>query len=212
MATKHPNGREDRKARFVERYLEHLNAPLAYREAGYVVSTPSTAWTGACRLLRSAKVQALMAARRDGIERRTEITQDRVRLELGRVAFFDPRRLFDTESGKLIDVVKLPGEVAAAISAIEVTSSKDGERVTKVRLCGKVEALDKLCRHLGMYEDKVRIVGLEREISTLPDEELERRIIELGRGEFRTVGHTDAGSAGAVAPALPAAAREEPSR
>lgn len=162
MATKHPNGREDRKVRFVERYLEHLNAPLAYREAGYVVSMPATAWTGACRLLRSAKVQALMAARRVAIEHRTEISQDRVRLELGRVAFFDPRRLFDTETGELIEIPKLPGEVAAAISAIEVTSNKDGERVTKLRLCGKVEALDKLCRHLRMYaEPPAPVVNLQ---------------------------------------------------
>ncbi|MDQ3562733.1 MAG: terminase small subunit [Pseudomonadota bacterium] len=210
---------EKRYETFVDEYLRTLDGPHAYRKAGYKGRSPGVVWTGVSWLLRNPKVQALMAARRAAIERRTEISQDRVRLELGRIGFFDPRRLFD-ETGQFIEVPKLPEEVAAAISSIEVTEIQDGKRnghrgparVTKIRLCSKVEALDKLCRHLGMYEDKVRIVGLEREISTLPDEELEERIIELGRGEYRRVADAEARSAAAAAPALPAAAGKEPPR
>jgi phage terminase small subunit len=128
-------------------------------------------------------VQAALAVRRTAIEHRTQISQDQVRIELGRVAFFDPRRLFDEATGKLIDIVKLPEEVVAAVSSVEITPNKDGEKVTKVRFCSKVNALDNLCRHLGMYEDKLRILGLERELEAMSDEEVHRRLIELERGD-----------------------------
>jgi hypothetical protein len=134
-----------------------------------------------------------------------EISQDQVRRELGRVAFFDPHGLFDTETGKLIDLPKLPEELIAAISSVEITHNKDGEKVTKVRFCSKIEALDKLCRHLGMYEDKLRIGGLERELENMTDEEIDRELIELERGDSERVGVSAAGSAAAATPVLPAA-------
>jgi hypothetical protein len=55
------------------------------------------------------------------------------------------------------------------------------------RLVSKIEALDKLCRHLGMYEDKPRIMGLERELQDMSDEEIDRELIELERGDYRRV-------------------------
>lgn len=133
----------------------------------------------------------------------------RHRIELRRVALFDPRGLFDTETGRLIDVPKLPADVRAAISSVEITHNAEGERVTKVRLVSKIEALDKLCRHLGMYVDKVQEVGLEQELAALSDEEVERRLIELERGYYQRVDDSAAGSAAAAAPVLPAAPEEE---
>jgi hypothetical protein len=130
-------------------------------------------------------VQAALAVWRAAIEHRTQISQDQVRIELGRVAFFDPRRLFDVETGQLLDIPKLPAEVRAAISSVEITHNKDGEKVTKVRFCSKIEALNKLCRHLGMYEDKLRIGGLERELENMTDDEIERELIELERGDYQ---------------------------
>ena len=203
-------GLTPKQSKFVDTYLQTLDAVAAYRAARYRAKTYSAVRASASEILASVNVQAALRERAKKIEHRTEISQDRVRLELGRIAFFDPRRLFDEETGKLIDVPKLPGEVAAAISSVEVTSNKDGERVTKVRFWSKTEGLDKLCRHLGMYQDTLRILGLEKELSTLPDEELERRIIDLGRGEYRAVGDTDTRSGAAAAPALPAAAGKEP--
>jgi hypothetical protein len=110
--------------------------------------------------------------------------------------------LFDTETGRLIDVPNLPAEVVAAISSVEITHNKDGEKVTKVRLCSKVEALDKLCRHLGMYEDKVQVLGLERELASLTDEEIEGRLIELRSRDYRRVDNPAPESSGAAAPVL----------
>jgi hypothetical protein len=83
--------------------------------------------------------------------------------------------------------------------------NKDGEKVTKIRFCRKLEALDKLCRHLGMYEDKLRIGGLERELEAMSDEEIERELIELERSDCHRLDASAAGSAAAAAPVLPAA-------
>jgi phage terminase small subunit len=115
-----------KQCRFVDEYLKDLNATAAYRRTGYLAKTPSAIWAGACEILRNPKVQAASAVRRAAIEHRTQISQDQVRLELAHIAFFDPRRLFDPETGELMDVQKLPAEVAAVISSMEITQNGAG--------------------------------------------------------------------------------------
>jgi hypothetical protein len=78
-----------------------------------------------------------------------------------------------------------------------------------VWLVSKIDALDKLCRHLGMYEDKLRIMGLERELAELSDEEIVGRLIELRGKDYRRIDDPATERAAAAAPVLPAAPREE---
>lgn len=180
--------------RFVDEYLKDLDAVEAFKRAGYKsvsrLSTERRTWD----LLHNIDVIFAIQQKRAAIEQRTRISQDRVRVELGRIAFLDPRNLFD-EAGHFIDITKLPAEVAAAISSISISKRGDrDETITRIRLCSKVEALDKLCRHLGMYEDKLRIGGLERELAEMSDEDLEREIIELRRQDWKSVGSSASGS------------------
>ena len=100
LAPKQPRGsRVKRKeltpkqSRFVDEYLKDLNATAAYRRTGYGAKTPSAICAGACEILRNPKVQAALTVRRAAIERRTQISQDQVRVELAHIAFFDPRRV-----------------------------------------------------------------------------------------------------------------------
>lgn len=190
MWAKGKGGLTHRQERFVDCYLEHLDASRAYREARYKARTKSAIWTGACEILRNPKVRAALAEKRAAVERRTEISQDRVRVELGRIASFDPRMLFD-EQGKFIDVSKLPAEVAAAIHSIEISEwiDENGNRrtTTKIIPCKKVDALDKLCPHLGMYEDKLRIGGLERELAAMTEDQIKKEVIELERDNYQRV-------------------------
>ena len=51
-----------------------------------------------------------------------------------------------------------------------------------------MDALDKLCRHLGMYEYKVRLMGLEAELAAMTDEEIKGELIELERGDYAVNG------------------------
>src|SRR4051794_41809085 len=79
----------DRQACFVAEYLVDLNATQAAIRAGY---SARTANEQAARLLANVSVAAAIAEAQAARSRRTEVTADRVMLELARVAFGDPRR------------------------------------------------------------------------------------------------------------------------
>lgn len=84
-------------------------------------------------------------------------------LEIARLAFNDPRRAFDAQ-GALLPIQQWPDEVAAAISSIKITEQKnqEGEIVgvnKEVRFWDKPKAIDLAGRHLGMFNDKLKIQG-----------------------------------------------------
>src|SRR5205085_1104724 len=86
----------DRQARFVAEYLVDLNATQAAIRAGY---SARTAYSAGERLLRNVEVAAAIAEAQAARSRRTEVTADRVVLELARVAFGDPRRVMSWGPG-----------------------------------------------------------------------------------------------------------------
>lgn len=161
-----------KQSRFVDEYLTDLNATQAAIRAGY--SQKTARQVGAENLAKpviATAVQERMAAR----QQRTEVTQDRVLLELARLGFADLREVFTT-SGHM----KLPGEwsdsLGAAISSVEVVVRPNGEydedgrpeveRVHKIRLWDKNSALEKIAKHLGMFDgsgpgDKDRPIHIE---------------------------------------------------
>jgi phage terminase small subunit len=100
-----------------------------------------------------AEIQRLMALR----GQRTEITADRVLLEIGRIAFFNPKQLFNPDgSPKLIS--EIPDDTAAAIGGLEVASVGNAEmgigQVLKYKISDKNSALEKLCKHLGLFNER----------------------------------------------------------
>ena len=79
---------------FVSEYLIDLNATQAAIRAGY---SPKTANEQGARLLANVSIaQTIQKAMQDR-EQRTEITQDRVLQEYARLAFYDPRKLFQPD-------------------------------------------------------------------------------------------------------------------
>jgi phage terminase small subunit len=147
----HPN-LTARQARFVQEYLVDLNASAAARRAGY---SEKTAYSVGQRLLKNAEVAAAVGLARSERERRTEITSDRVLRELARVAFFDPRKLFGAD-GQPLPIAELDDDAAAVVAGLEVsvTHNDDGSvtRVAKIKLADKLSALEKLGRHLGLFD------------------------------------------------------------
>jgi phage terminase small subunit len=85
-----------KQARFVAEYLVDLNATQAAIRAGY---SARTANEQAARLLANVSVAAAVAEAQAARGKRTEVTQDRVALELARIAFGDPRRVMDWGPG-----------------------------------------------------------------------------------------------------------------
>ncbi|MGD0959810.1 MAG: terminase small subunit [Methylomonas sp.] len=143
---------------FIDEYLIDLNAGQAAARAGYA---DSSAYNVGSKLCRNPRVQAEIARRMAERAQRLQLDQDRVLLEIARLAFCDPRRAFDA-NGALLSVHEWPDEVAAAISAVKVVEIKDEYGVTtgvckEVKFWDKGRQLELAARHLGMLNDKLEI-------------------------------------------------------
>jgi phage terminase small subunit len=148
---------------FVDEYLTDLNATRAYLAAYKNVKSDKVAAQAGSRLLRNVKVAGYLRARMKDRETRTEISQDKTLKELARIAFFDIRKLFD-ENDRLKDITDLDENTAAAVISIDSQDIKgpDGKvigRVRKVRLANKLNALEQLAKHLGLFEKDNRQKG-----------------------------------------------------
>jgi len=153
-----------KRKRFAQEYLKDLVGSDAAVRAGY---SPGRAKQTASDLLADPDVQAYVAKLQAERAKRCEITADMVLAEYAKLAFLDPRKFFD-EHGNLIDIHKLPAEVAAALAGMDVSVERVGEgeqgkpqfaMVRKIKFVDKKGTLDSLARHLGMFIDKVEHSG-----------------------------------------------------
>jgi hypothetical protein len=138
---------------FVREYLVDLNAAAAAIRAGY---SKRTARQHANRLMTnvyiSAEIQKATAARMQ----RLEITADRVIQELGRLAFFDVRNLFETD-GSLLPLHKLNRDTAAGIAGFELVQVEIPHRLLRgIRVLGRYEGIYALACHLAGFSEKER--------------------------------------------------------
>ena len=151
---------------FADEYLIDLNATRAYRVAYPSVKKDETAAAAATRMLRNVKVAAYIQERMQERQKRTEITQDRVLQELAAIAFAKATDYAEikNECVRIKDTAELDEQQARAIAGIE-----EGKFGIKVKLNDKEKALELLCRHLGMFKDKLEVSGLEEEKKKLGD-------------------------------------------
>ena len=150
-------GLTPKQATFVDEYLKDLNSTQAAIRAGY--SARNAGKIGP-ELLGKTRIAAAIAERMGEREKRTEITQDRVLLEIARLALFDPRKLFNAD-GSPKSIQELDDDTAAAIAGLDVVATGNAEmgvgQVMKIKIADKNSALEKLARHLGMYNDKLDV-------------------------------------------------------
>lgn len=156
-----------KQERFVQEYLIDLNATQAAIRAGYSAKTAKSLGQ---RLLTYADVKKAVEEALAERGKRTEITQDRILRELARIAFADPRNVFEwgPDSVTLKDSASLSDDDAAAVSEVSQTITESGGSV-KGKMYDKQRALELLGRHLGMFTDKVQLdhsgsVSLQAEV------------------------------------------------
>lgn len=145
---------------FCDEYIIDFNATQAAIRAGY---SEKTSYSHGQRLLNDVEIQKAISKNQIERSKRTEITQDRVLLEIARLAFNDPRKVFD-DNNALLPVKQWPDEVAAAISSIKTKEITDSEGNTvgisqEVKFWDKSKNLDLAARHLGMLNDKLELGG-----------------------------------------------------
>ena len=148
---------------FATEYVIDYNATQAAIRAGY---SEKTAYSQGARLLKDVEVQEEIKKLEAAASERTAITKDMVLRELARVAFVDPRKLFD-EEGRPKDIRFLDPDTAAALSSVDIYEEFDyngDERelsgyTKKYKWADKLRALEMLGKHLGMFTDKVHVEG-----------------------------------------------------
>ncbi|MDF2189298.1 terminase small subunit [Paraflavitalea sp. CAU 1676] len=106
----------DQQIHFCNEYLVDFNASRAAVAAGY---SKKTAASIASRLLTKVNIQAYLSKKKEKVAAKLDISMERTLLEIARVAYSDPRRLFD-EEGRLKPITELDDDTAAVISHIEV--------------------------------------------------------------------------------------------
>lgn len=144
----------EKQQRFVEEYLIDLNATQAAIRAGY---SAKTADQQGSRMLANVKVQQAISVAMAERSKRTGVNQDRVVLELAKIAFV-----------RMTDVVDSNGRIkqdasADDLSCIESIKYKEsdnefgGSVEREVKIASKMKALELLGKHLGMWNDKLDV-------------------------------------------------------
>lgn len=168
---------------FVEEYLVDLDVQRAAKAAGYSATMASTAAYGWIKPggNKPHVYQAIKAAM-DERSRRTGIAADRVLEEIAKIGFSDIRKMF-SGTGSLLPISELGDDMAPCLSSIEVVTRKvpggeeaEVEHVAKVKLWDKLSALEKLGKHLGLFNEKPAEAETKPNFDQVSDREAAQRI------------------------------------
>lgn len=140
-----------KQKRFVEEYLIDLNAKQAAIRAGY---KPNNADVVGYQLLQKTSVKNAIDKAMAERSRRTGISQDRVLLELAKMAFVNIADVVDLENASVkLDAVD---DDLTCIQSVKIKPNEFGTE-REVKLYDKKASLELLGKHLGMFKDKVEL-------------------------------------------------------
>ena len=146
-----------KQKRFVEEYLIDLNATQAAIRAGY---SPDTAKSIGSENLTKPDIRAAVDKAEAERSRRTGINQDRVIRELAKVAFLNPVDVIDMDSATIQGEANRDDTACIASVKVKNIPTDDGAITEReVKTYDKLKALELLGRHLGMFNDKVKVEG-----------------------------------------------------
>ncbi len=145
-----------KQAAFVVEYMKDKNATQAAIRAGYSAKTAGSIGE---ENLKKPEIRTAIDTGLAKLAGKVEISAERVLKERARLAFFDPRKLFDGE-GRPIPIHLLDDDTAAVINGVDVLQvggEDDGIAVVKkYRLAGKDASLAALEKHFGLAEKPIR--------------------------------------------------------
>lgn len=137
---------------FCEEYLIDLNATQAAIRAGY---SPETAGAIGAENLKKPQIQKAIARAMADRSRRTGVNADRVVMELAKIAFVNAADVIDAEDATLKE--DATAEDLAAVQSVKVKSFGEDGVEREIKLADKIKALELLGRHLGMFNDRLRL-------------------------------------------------------
>lgn len=187
----------ERQQRFCDEYLIDLNATQAAIRAGY---SEKRASEQAYQLLQKTTVQDYIRKKKMERIERTEITQDMVLRELALIAFSNAAdyaaviekdamaevdgqmiQLFDSEGNpvkyRTVEPVLTEDLTESQKRALSVI--KKGRDGFEVKPYDKVRALELIGKHIGMFEESVKVSGdVNNPMAGLTTEELKKMIYD----------------------------------
>lgn len=159
----------NKQQRFIDEYLIDLNATQAAIRAGY---SKKYARSAGAETYAKPDVKAAIAVKQEKLQNKTAITQEKILTELAKIGFANITDYLEYKTALRVVGYKDDGEpeydwamlVNAKDSTLvdgspvqEVSISKDG--TFKFKLYNKMEALEKLGRHLGLFDNVVGAYG-----------------------------------------------------
>lgn len=154
----------DKQVLFAQEYIVDLNAGAAAIRAGY---SEKTAYEMGYENLRKPQIAELIQQMMDERSKRTEITADMVLKEYAKIGFSNitdylkvEQKEMTTESGsvvtyKTVDIFETDMIDRFKLDAVaEIRQTKDG---IALKLHDKKGALDSIARHLGMFNDSLKV-------------------------------------------------------
>mgnify|MGYP001085254569 FL=1 len=145
----------EKQKRFVDEYLIDLNATQAAIRAGYSVRTAKDI---GCENLAKPNIQQKISEKMAERSKRTGVNQDRIVLELAKIAFVNAADVIDSDDATIKAGATDDDTAAIQSVKVKVIPTKEGEGVEReIRLNDKLKALELLGKHLGMWNDKLDV-------------------------------------------------------
>lgn len=140
-----------KQMRFVEEYLIDLNAKQAAIRAGY---KPNNADVIGYQLLQKTSVQDAISKAMAERSKRTGINQDRVLLEIAKMAFVNIADVVDLDNASVRSDAS--NDDLACIQSVKIKPNEFGTE-REIKLYDKKANLELLGKHLGMFKEKVEV-------------------------------------------------------
>jgi phage terminase small subunit len=149
-----------KQKRFCDEYLVDHNATRAAIAAGYSPTKPNVAQVRAAKLMKLPYIKKYIAERERKITKKLEISAERTKMELARIAFQDARQFFN-QDGSLTPVHLLDDDAAACLAGVEIEElfeySRAGKEqigvLKKIKRYDKIQALNMLAKHFKLFEE-----------------------------------------------------------
>jgi phage terminase small subunit len=146
-----------KQKRFVEEYLIDLNATQAAIRAGY---SPHTAKEIGAENLTKPNIEAAIMKAQAERSRRTGINADRVLQELAKIGFVNIVDVADIDHATVQETAERDNTAAIQSIKVKRIPTDEGDIVEReLKLYDKGKALEQLGRHLGIFNDKMKLEG-----------------------------------------------------
>jgi phage terminase small subunit len=144
-----------KQKRFIEEYLIDLNATQAAIRAGY---SPHTAKEIGSENLSKPHIRARIDQALAERSKRTGINQDRVIMELARIALVNPVDVINMDEATIKEMASADDTAAIASVKVKKIPTEEGTITEReIRMADKIKALELLGKHLGMFTDKINV-------------------------------------------------------